>query len=87
NYFLDAGLEEIVVRPGVSLVEDFELADRIYDLRQSVRRMAADGTLDDTTGRKWLRELEQRSRRGRFFSSLTAYTVLGRKPPAGEQGT
>ncbi len=77
--FLDAGLETISVYPGVSVINDFDLADRIYDLRQTVQQATEVGSVKKGKGRRWLEELADQSGRGRFFCALTAYTVVGYK--------
>lgn len=78
-YFRAAGLKRVSTYPGVSIITDFDLADRIYNLRQSARRATAAGIIEEEKGRRWLRELLDQSRRGCFFCALTAYTAVGHK--------
>ena len=80
GYFVEAGLTEIDIYPGVFLIEDFEVADRLYNLRQTVRHAVEGGRISEMDGAAWLVDLEDRSRAGSFMVSLTAYTVVGRKP-------
>lgn len=79
RYFSDAGLNEVAEYPSVSLVDDFEMADQIYNLRQTVERLVEEGELTRETAINWLADLEQQSVAGRFHCSLTAFTVVGRK--------
>ncbi len=77
--FLDAGLVDIEVYPSVSLLTDYELADKVYNIAQTVGRAVRTGSLDDGDAARWLEDLKTRSRTGRFFCTLTAFTVKGRK--------
>ncbi|MEW5736214.1 MAG: methyltransferase domain-containing protein [Thermodesulfobacteriota bacterium] len=79
-WFAAAGLSHVETYPGVSLITDFTVADRVYNLRETVRRAVKQGLASRDDGEAWLTELEEESRQGRFFSSLTAYTVTGKKP-------
>ncbi len=78
--FDEAGLTGIEMFDHVSMIENFEIADRLYDLTQTVDRLAGAGEIADDEGRTWLAGLEERSRCGQFAAELTAYTVIGRKP-------
>ena len=79
RYFCEAGLSEISECPSVSVVDDFELADQIYNLRQTASQLVDAGELSRETVSNWLADLEEQSRAGRFRCSLTAFTVVGRK--------
>lgn len=80
GYFLEAGLERVVVEPSVSVLKDFALADRVYNLRQTTERLVAAGRLTPADAARWLSDLQVQSRAGGFLCSLTAYTVVGVKP-------
>jgi len=80
HYFLEAGLQDVVVEPSVSVVTDFELADRVYNLRQTVKRAVDAGRIVPAAADDWVSELQAQSQFGGFLCSLTAYTVVGRKP-------
>ncbi|HEY5952888.1 MAG TPA: methyltransferase domain-containing protein, partial [Terrimicrobiaceae bacterium] len=80
RYFLEAGLSNITVHPSVSLIADFETADKVYNLRQTVRRAVVAGQISESQGLAWLTDLRARTQTGTFAVALTAYTVVGRKP-------
>ena len=80
RYFLEAGLERVVVEPSVSVLTDFALADRVYNLRQTVERLVTAGRLAPADATRWLSDLQAQTRSGGFLCSLTAYTVVGVKP-------
>lgn len=79
GYFAEAGLADIRLHPGASVISDFETADRVYNLRETARRTAARGAISETDGAGWIRELIERTARGCFQAVLVAYTVAGRK--------
>jgi ubiquinone/menaquinone biosynthesis C-methylase UbiE len=80
RYFLEAGLKNVWVEPSVSVVTDFELADRIYNIRQTVKRAVATDHIDPVTAEGWLSDVQTQSRSGGFLCTLTAITVTGTKP-------
>jgi ubiquinone/menaquinone biosynthesis C-methylase UbiE len=82
-FFLEAGLRQVVLEPSVSVLTDFELADRVYNLRQTLARSVAAGRLDPAAAKDWLADVQAQSRSGSFLCALTAYTVVGTKPEAG----
>jgi ubiquinone/menaquinone biosynthesis C-methylase UbiE len=77
--FLEAGLTYVQVLPSVSLLTNFELADRVYNLRQTVKRAVASGYLLAPDADQWVSEMHSLSHSGRFFCSLTAFTAVGVK--------
>jgi ubiquinone/menaquinone biosynthesis C-methylase UbiE len=79
-FFLEAGLQEVVLEPSVSVLTDFEIADRVYNLRQTLARSVAAGRLAPAVAEDWLSDVQAQSRSGGFLCALTAYTVLGTKP-------
>ncbi|WOO41623.1 methyltransferase domain-containing protein [Rubellicoccus peritrichatus] len=80
TYFVDAGLRDVIAYPSVSLITDFETADKIYFLRQTVERAVSEKLITEKVGQSWISELAKKTERGCFAASLTAYTVVGRKP-------
>ncbi len=80
RYFFEAGLSEISVYPSVSVMTDFELADQVYNLRQTASRLVKTGELPCETAGRWVADLQEQSRSGCFLCCLTAFTVVGRKP-------
>ncbi len=80
HYFLEAGLQNVEIEPSVSVLTDFELADRIYNLRQTVKRSVETGLLFPAAADQWVAELQGLSLSGGFLCTLTAHTVVGMKP-------
>jgi ubiquinone/menaquinone biosynthesis C-methylase UbiE len=80
RYFLEAGLQNLLVEPSVSIVTDFDLADRIYNIRQTVSRAVETGWIDVADAERWISEVVTQSRSGGFLCTLTAFTVVGTKP-------
>ena len=77
--FAAAGVVDIRGFPSVSVITDFDVADRAYNLRQTAHRAAVQGLVTAERGAAWLDGLQSRSGRGSFLCSLTAVTVVGRK--------
>jgi ubiquinone/menaquinone biosynthesis C-methylase UbiE len=80
GYFIEAGLWKVTIYPSVSLISDFETADKVYNLRQTVQRAITAKEIPQAAGDAWLDELQARGRSGCFAAALTAYTAVGRKP-------
>ena len=80
GYFIEAGLSNVTTHPSVSLIDDFDTADKVYNLRQTVQRATAAGDISEDQGSAWVAELRVRAQSGSFAAALTAYTVVGRKP-------
>ena len=80
HYFVGVGLTDIRLYPGTSAISDFETADKVYNLRETVRRVVLSGAVSENDGAGWIRELIERTAKGCFEAVLTAYTVVGRKP-------
>jgi ubiquinone/menaquinone biosynthesis C-methylase UbiE len=79
RYFSEAGLWNVTIYPSVSLISDFDTADKVYNLRQTVQRSIAAEEISKAAGDVWLSEIQARDRSGCFAAALTAYTVVGRK--------
>ena len=78
--FQQSGLQVIRVEPSVSVLTDFELADRVYNLRTTAALAIDRGLLDTDCVTGWLADLQEQTRLGVFMCILTTYTVLGQKP-------
>lgn len=79
EFFDDAGLSRIVSHPSISVITELETANKVYNLRMTVDRMAAAGDITDRAARTWIAGLKEKERRGCFAAELTAYTVVGHK--------
>lgn len=78
--FHQAGLTTIREEPSLSLLTDFELADRVYNLRATATLAIERDMLDAERVGRWLEDLQVQTEKGVFICSLTAYTVVGQKP-------
>lgn len=85
GYFRAAGVGSVRVYPGTSVVRGFELADGIYNLRETARRAADRGLIETGEDRRWIASLIAQSARGEFACSLTAYTVVGAREERREE--
>jgi ubiquinone/menaquinone biosynthesis C-methylase UbiE len=79
DYFISSGLSDVKIYPSTSVITDFETADKVYNLRETVRRATAGGFISADQGRCWIEELINRTGKGSFLAALTAYTVVGQK--------
>ena len=68
------------IEPSVSVMTDFELADRVYNLRQTVKRAVEAGRLFQKIADTWISDLQALSHAGGFLCTLTACMVVGMKP-------
>ena len=80
RYFREAGVDDIKIYPSVSLISDFDMVDKVYNLTQTAERAIAAGQISELEASTWLAELRARARSGCFVAALTAHTVVGRKP-------
>ena len=80
RYFVEAGLQNVEIEPSVSVMTDFELADRVYNLRQTVKRAVEAGRLFQKIADTWISDLQALSHAGGFLCTLTACMVVGMKP-------
>ena len=80
RYFLEAGLKNVELEPSVSVLTDFELADRVYNLRQTVQRAVEAGSLFPEIADTWIADVQALSRAGGFLCTLTAFAAVGMKP-------
>lgn len=83
--FRAAGLADAVIHPGTSVITDFETADKVYNLRTTVQKAVEESLISASQGRAWIDEQIERSTKGSFSASLTAYTVVGKKRRGGAQ--
>lgn len=79
DHFRGAGLEHIERHASISSITDLETADKVYNLRQTVDRVAATGEITRDEASAWIESVEEKARDGGFAVTLTAYTVVGHK--------
>lgn len=80
RYFHQAGLVDIKVSPETLIVNQFKLADQIFDLVQTAKRAAEIGIVSSQEAQDWLLELQHLDQAQAFFCSFTGFMVSGRKP-------
>lgn len=80
DHLASAGLADIQVHSSTSVITDFETADKVYNLRETTRRVVASGALAENDARDWIRRLVEKTVARCFRCVLTAHTVVGRKP-------
>jgi ubiquinone/menaquinone biosynthesis C-methylase UbiE len=78
--FMEAGLVDVVVDPLTVVLEDYAFANQVLALEGTVTRAHEAGLVNAADGERWLAALRDASAAGRFFGSLTAFIVAGRKP-------
>ncbi|UFP93175.1 class I SAM-dependent methyltransferase [Gloeobacter morelensis] len=79
-YFAAAGLVDIQISPETLVIRKLELADKVFDLYTTARRVQEAGRLDSQQAQGWLARLEQLDRDGQFFCAFTGFVVSGTKP-------
>jgi ubiquinone/menaquinone biosynthesis C-methylase UbiE len=79
DHFISCGLSDIKIYPGTCVINDFQTADKVYNLRKTVQKAIAGGMISVSEGRDWIEELIYRTQMGSFMAALTAYTVIGKK--------
>lgn len=76
----DVGFEDRVVVDVIVHSTTFAVADALVGLRESVDEAIGDGLMDRAAGDRWLDDLRDADKRGRFFAALTGFIVAGRTP-------
>ncbi len=79
NIFREAGLTEITIDASALMFTDGELADRILGVKSAAFRAQQAGIITDEEAVKWLEELRQADRAGKFFCAMTGFAVVGEK--------
>ena len=79
DHFISCGLSDIKIYPGTCVINDFQTADKVYNLQKTVQKAIAEGMISASQGNGWIEELIHRTQNGSFMAALTAYTVIGEK--------
>lgn len=77
--FRGAGLRDIAVAPVTLTVTDYAIADYLFGLGMAADEAQHTGIISEAEAAGWLEDLDDASRTGHFFSSLTGFIVRGRK--------
>lgn len=74
-----AGLVERAIVPVTLVVTDYATANRLFQLKETACYMESMGLLSRREVHTWLEKAQTLDHNGRFFSSVTLFTVGGRK--------
>jgi hypothetical protein len=77
--FRDAGLAEVNVTTNTLLLTDYTMAERMLGVRSAALQARNAGVVSPSEAAKWLNDLDQASRQGRFFCALTGFAATGCK--------
>jgi hypothetical protein len=75
-----AALRDIAVVPSTLVLTDGPLAITLHYLRSAAEHARQRGRIAQEQSDAWFDDILRRHAEGRFFSSVTAFTVRGRKP-------
>lgn len=78
--FKELGLTNIGVVPLTFVSTDFAKTEQSLGLRLMANRAYEAGVISLEEGELWLRDLEERARKGAFFRAVTVLRVQGHKP-------
>jgi len=79
-YFSAVGFADIALYPTTLVLDDFEVADKIYDIQKTVNNALLDGLLTSLEAENIRKECYAQTEEGGFHCALTSYTVIGIKP-------
>lgn len=79
SLFRKAQLNDIEILSVNIPILTFPLSDSVLNLRSSVDRAVEKNAISVDEGLRWLRQLEDQDREGRFFSSVSGFGVFGTK--------
>ena len=80
GYCKQAGLNDLVVVPTTAIISDYALANQIFELSPAAEALQKVGQVSASQVTAWIHALKQADKIGQFFSTLTGYSVSGRKP-------
>jgi len=78
-YFVKAGFDDIHLYPTTLVLDDFEIADQIYDIKKTVKSALLDGLLTSEEAENILKVCDAQTEEGGFHCALTSYTISGTK--------
>jgi len=79
-YFSAEGFNDIFLYPSTLILDDFEVADKIYNIKQTINRACIDGLLTSLEAKNIVKECYKQTKEGGFHCALTSYTISGMKP-------
>jgi SAM-dependent methyltransferase len=78
--FRQAGLTELSVAADTLMLDDLQMAERIWGLQRHAKTALDRGMITAAEMREWICDLENAGRNGAFFSAASGFMVRGRKP-------
>lgn len=78
--FQQAGLREIITVPFTYMVTDFALAECLFSLQHTAKKVQAAGLITNSEVIAWLDDFTRAGQENHFFGALTLFIVGGRKP-------
>lgn len=79
RYFHRAGLTDIEFNPETLVITQLDLADRVFDLFETVHRAQQVGLVTQQEAQDWLNELRQLDESQEFFCSFTGFIASANK--------
>jgi len=73
SYLRHAGFQETVLYPSTLVLDDFAVADKIYDIKQTVLRTCKEGLLTLDEAENTIAELQRQTSDHTFMCTLTSY--------------
>jgi len=80
--FRAAGLLDVAVEPRTLVLDDLDVADRVFSLFITAEGLAAGGVVRRTDLDRWAADLRSTDAAGQFFCSYTGFLVRGTRPTA-----
>jgi len=74
------GFVEITLDAAVGLITDFDLAERNFEFANAAKDAVKAGIVSEQDTLRWLDELRQANRDGRFLCSALSFRAAGQKP-------
>jgi ubiquinone/menaquinone biosynthesis C-methylase UbiE len=79
-YFSVSGFKDITLYPSTLILNDFEVADKIYDISMTVNKALLDGLLTPIEAKNIINDCKVQTINSEFHCALTSYTIMGIKP-------
>lgn len=80
NLFRDAGLQEVALEPMTLLLTEWATVRDVFQFPRVAELAVAAGRVSSADAQRWLNDLAEADRRGRFLFANTVFLVTGRKP-------
>jgi ubiquinone/menaquinone biosynthesis C-methylase UbiE len=78
-YFSTSGFKNITIYPSTLVLDNFEIADKIYDIKKTINNALLEGLLSIKEAEDILTECKEQSSNNSFICALTSYTIIGTK--------